>query len=47
MGLKINQTNKLEDLFSKFAIEPEKKAKREEKESTDPKKEDKDKDKKK
>ncbi len=27
MGLKINQTNKLEDLFSKFAIEPEKKAK--------------------
>lgn len=25
MGLKINQTNKLEDLFSKFAIEPEKK----------------------
>ena len=43
MGLKINQTNKLEDLFSKFAIEPEKKAKREEKESTEHKKEDKDK----
>ena len=43
MGLKINQTNKLEDLFSKFAIEPEKKPSAKKKESTDPKKEDKDK----
>ena len=43
MGLKINQTNKLEDLFSKFVIETEKKAKREGKESTDQKKEEKDK----
>ncbi|MBD5069858.1 SPJ_0845 family protein [Ligilactobacillus apodemi] len=41
MGLKINQTTDLDDLFSKFAIEPNKKSKEEEK--SDPKKEDKDK----
>ncbi|WP_025086957.1 SPJ_0845 family protein [Ligilactobacillus apodemi] len=44
MGLKINQTTDLDDLFSKFAIEPKQKKQRKKK-NLIPKKEDKDKEK--